>query len=1179
MRIKEIELDNFKSFGKRTLIPLLDGFTTISGPNGSGKSNIVDSLLFALGLSSTRSMRAERLPDLLNNLSGKNEAKVTVRFTNDNGIEIEVTRRIRVKDNGYTSTYFLNGKTATLTEVHEELTKYNVSPQGFNVIMQGDVTGIVSMSSSERRRIIDELAGVAEFDRRIDQANDELGSVGERIDHQKIVLTEIESRLEVLKSDRDQALKYLDLKTQKERIEHDLIFVRVKDVEDRAKLELGELEILGKREETLVESIEKAEIELLTLRSELGRIEQEIREKGGNEQLLLKQELDNLRGELTREENKLSNVSGAAGEKAKLQKSINAQIKTIDKHLSDLAKQRKQSEEDLQAIELVLMEKQGALSAVEAEIEVLRQEKDRSSDRVTSLHDELQKLRERKHSLEVRKTELDTRKQGLEKELESIRSSATTSITRSASLKGLVQNLERTFQDDQALVLGIERSIRQLEGEIESTREEIEAKRQELEALNRKLVEVETTREVTGESGYGKAAEAILAAGIPGVYGTVGQLGQVDDRYALALEMAIGPRLGHIVVEDDGVAQQCIEFLKQSQAGRGTFVPLNKIVTQPPGLLPDRPGVVDFAYNLINFNPKYTKAFQYACGQTIVVEGMDVGRRLINQARMVTLEGELIEKSGTMSGGHDTKSRMRFSNKGESDTSALKNKAKTLSDDIRWLQDSLKELATSLNDDREKLNDAGAKLAGKRAELEAKRKESETVEKEIEDLKPRLRGSGDEIERIDQDVAQIATEVKELDKQINKLHDELEGITTSRSRSAIEKLIGESEELSTDIEGVENGLKDVQSQILKVETEERLEQTNRAAQQEQLDIVAAELEEINQQKPAYEARIAELTAAIAAIEQKFTELSADLEQLRDLKDRIHEKVTAAEVKKTKSNQELIHIEEERQERKLAHFDLKEQLTALTEELEQILAETPDYEPPNAGTVDQLKAQIERLDKRMRALEPVNMKALEEYNTTEQRQKELKENLDTLAMEKDEILQRISGYDELKKKTFLETFDAVNQNFQQIFAELSHGHGKLELESPDNPFEGGLIIRAQPRDKKMQRIEALSGGEKSLTALSFVFAFQRYAPAPFYAFDEVDMMLDGFNADRLARMVRQQSGSAQFVVVSLRRPMIENADHAIGVSLRADGYSRVVGIKDVHIPDHPDPQPERAEISA
>jgi chromosome segregation protein len=202
---------------------------------------------------------------------------------------------------------------------------------------------------------------------------------------------------------------------------------------------------------------------------------------------------------------------------------------------------------------------------------------------------------------------------------------------------------------------------------------------------------------------------------------------------------------------------------------------------------------------------------------------------------------------------------------------------------------------------------------------------------------------------------------------------------------------------------------------------------------------------------------------------------------------------------------------------------------------------------------------------MRSLEPVNMKALEEYNQTEERQRDLSENLDTLAIEREQIDQRIMGYGQLKKENFMEAFNAININFQDIFAELSHGHGKLELENPENPFEGGLIIRAQPRDKKMQRIEALSGGEKSLTALSFVFAFQRFAPAPFYAFDEVDMMLDGANAERLARMVKRQSESAQSVVVSLRRPMIENADHAVGVSLRSDGFSRVVGIKDIVLP--------------
>lgn len=1166
MRIKEIELDNFKSFGKLTRVPLLDGFTTISGPNGSGKSNIIDSLLFALGLSSTRSMRAERLPDLLNNLSGKNEAKVKVRFCNDAGQEFEVCRRIRVKDNGYTSTYLLDGKVATLTEVHDELIKYNVSPTGFNVIMQGDVTGIVTMSATERRKIIDELAGVAEFDRRIDQAKEELGAVAEKIEHQKIVLTEILARLEALRADRDQALKYLDLKQQKEALEKDLIFIRTQEVEAKVENERVEIDRLNEKEKELLVKLEETEITLVTLRAQMAQIDQEIREKGGNEQLLLRQELETKRGELTREENKLSNLAGVIGEKGKLLKSIQAQIKTIDKHLSDIAKQKKQHLEDRQAVHLGLMEKQGAYSAVMAEIEVLRQEKDRSSDKVTALHTDLQKLRDEKHSLEVKKTALVTRKEGLARELETLRESATEAIGKSSQVKNLAGTLERKYQDQQALKAGIERTIFQLESELVSTREEIENKRQALESVNRRLIELETTREVAGESGYGRAVEAILDAQMAGVHGTIGQLGKVDDRYVVALETAIGPRLGHIVVNDDQVAQDCIEFLKANQAGRATFVPLNKIQAQPPGLLPNRPGVIDFAYNLIDFNPKFTKAFQYACGQTIVVQDMEIGRKLINQARMVTLEGELFDKSGSISGGVDSKAKLHFSNRGQNDLLVLKQTSKTLSEQVKWAQESLKELTASLNDERTKLDECKTELAQKLAELEAKRKQASDLEQEIESVKPKLRESGDEIEQIDAELAQIDTVMKDLSREITKLEEALNSVRDRGAKTAIEKLIHESEQLRADLEAVENEFKEIQRIIDRAETEEKVEQQNREKLAAQLAELTAEIEEVQVQKPAHEAVINELRVSITEMEKRVQALSDELEQMRNEKDAIHEKVTAHEVERTKVDQELLRIKEQRTERKLVHFDLEQQLAQLKGEIARLLEENPDYKPPSAGTVEQLKHQVERLERRMRALEPVNMKALEEFNQTDQRQRELHDNLYILESEKDEILQRIAGYDELKKRTFLEAFNAIDQNFREIFAELSHGSGRLELEHPDNPFAGGLIIRAQPRDKKMQRIEALSGGEKSLTALSFVFAFQRFAPAPFYAFDEVDMMLDGSNAERLARMVKRQSETAQFVVVSLRRPMIENSDHAVGVSLRADGYSRVVGIREVQLPD-------------
>lgn len=1171
MRIKEIELDNFKSFGKSTLVPLLDGFTTISGPNGSGKSNIIDSLLFALGLSSTRSMRAERLPDLLNNLSGRKEAKVRVKFVSPDNVEIEVTRRIKVKDdNSYTSSYLLNGKGATLSEIHDRLMKYNVSPTGFNVIMQGDVTGIVTMSATERRKIIDELAGVADFDRRIDQAQTELGSVGEKIDHQRIVLSEIIARLEVLRADRDQALKYLDLKTKKEAIEKDLIFVRAIELEERARKELAEIERLEGKESELADKLHTTEINLLELRAEMGRIDEEIKDKGGNEQLLIRQELDNKRGELTREENKLSNLQGVVGEKEKLLKNIQEQVKTIEKHLNKLSKQKKQHIEDRKAVELVLMERQGAYSAVMAEIEIHRQEKDKSSEKVSGLHTDLQKLREQNHLLSLKKTELETRRRGLEKELESLRGQATEKITKSAALKNSLGFVERKYVDQEALVLGIDRSIQQLEAELDSTNEEIESKTHALQMVNRRVIELETQKDISGETGYGKAVEVILGSGIKGVHGTIGQLGSVDEDYQVALETCIGPRLTHIVVEDDHVARECIQYLKDNNAGRATFVPLNKIVSQPPGLLPNRPGVIDFAYNLVDFDQRFTKAFQYACGGTIVVDHIDNARKMINQARMVTSEGELFEKSGSITGGKDNKSRFHFSNKGETDLGVLKQSAKNIADQVKWLKDSIKELTQSLAEERKKQSESKADLAKRKVEIDNQRQQTIDLDEAIENIKPQLRSKGDEIDEIDQEMANVEESVKELAGRISVLEQSLDGIRDKGKQSALEKLITESEEVRSDLNAVESEFNEIQRLVDRIETEETVENNNREGLVKQLDSVTQEIQDVIVQEPVFKENIQAMNEAIAEMERKTRAISAELESLRETKDKIHDQVTAQEVSKTKLDQEVIRIIEQRKSHQMAHFDVTRELATVKQDIEVLLQENPNYEPPNTKTVEELKREVDRLEKRMRSLEPVNMKALEDYNTTEQRQQELDENLATLEQEKEEIIQRIEGYGELKKRTFMEAYDAINANFQAIFAELSHGHGKLELEHPDRPFEGGLVIRAQPRDKKMQRIEALSGGEKSLTALSFVFAFQRYAPAPFYAFDEVDMMLDGANADRLARMIKRQSAEAQFVAVSLRRPMIENSDHAIGVSLRADGYSRVVGMQEIKIPETPEP---------
>ena len=290
-------------------------------------------------------------------------------------------------------------------------------------------------------------------------------------------------------------------------------------------------------------------------------------------------------------------------------------------------------------------------------------------------------------------------------------------------------------------------------------------------------------------------------------------------------------------------------------------------------------------------------------------------------------------------------------------------------------------------------------------------------------------------------------------------------------------------------------------------------------------------------------RLSELNTKRSEISNGLMSKGEQKGELQQLIDQLAEKVTTIELKVRELEQDLNDLR--------LKFD------------EQNQNSTEEYKLPENIDLEKITRQIESIEKRMRSLEPVNMRAIDEYDNVANRQNEIKDKLNLLSQEKDAIGQKIGTYTDQKKITFFETFEGVNKWFQEIFHELSFGHGELVLENPEDPFSGGLIIRARPRDKKMQRLESMSGGEKSLTALSFMFALQRYSPAPFYAFDEVDMFLDGFNAERLAQMVKKQAQHAQFVVVSLRRHMLDNANQAIGVTLRADGFTQIIGIQNLH----------------
>lgn len=1218
MYIKRVELTNFKSFGGTTAVPLLPGFTVISGPNGSGKSNILDALLFALGLSSSKGMRAERLPDLVNQTQASRgrstvEASVTATFaleegdvlgleeeesreTNGNGhqdgyhngngheqngnghpdreslsltsanvlTEWSVTRKLRVSQQGsYTSNYYINNQPCTLTELHEQLQKFHVYPEGYNVVLQGDVTSIISMNSRERREIIDELAGVAAFDRKIDQAKDKLDAVKEREEKFRIVERELIAQRDRLAQDRIKAEKYQKLKAElqnKSQWEAVLAWQSQAQQADqiRAQITAGEQAAieLAERLTGMGEEIRQATITLDQLNTRVKAL-------GEDELLALQATLATREAELRQLQRQQQELTTARQENAQAMERTQRDIQEQMQNLEQLAAAKHKAETEdwvmLRAnrdqAQQELDQQREAASTIASVSEAWMQEQTALRRQIEALQQSLDPQRTEQARLQERTEQLRTKIREQTEALDAFTQEIDAKQTQRSQAEA---QLITSIQDMNAL----EESVRAAERELKLQQDTQDRLLAEQRDKQRQLDKLEAQAQVIREA-QGTGISQILAdAGLPGICGLVAELGRVDAQYQLALEIAAGGRLSFLVVEDDSIAAAGIELLKRQRAGRATFLPLNKIKA-PAGLsLPkwNRPdGFIDLASNLIDCDDRYRDVFAYVFGNTVVFSALEAARRQMGQYRIVTLDGELLETSGAMTGGslntrQGTLHFGRVESAESSEAIALRERLQEITQILLRCQKAIAEAVQAVKDRTQALSEA--------------RQTQRTVQLQVEQLQNQLVGLIAQEGQVRTQLAQNSQELNTAETRLFTLEREVprQEATLQTQRQALLDLEqsqthSEWQQLQTAIRQQEAHLNqqqlalqtaeqrirdlDVQQQRLqeKIEQQQQRLQDYRRQQTEQLNQHSA----LNAQAADLTEQIRETQAALAAIDQT---LAAE-KQARDRAERqLREQQTAYQQLEWQ-RQKLLDTQQTRRQ-ELA--TLQEQLVAQRAELLDPLPEIPENTDLAA-----LQHELRSLQKRLQAMEPVNMLALEEHERTQTRLEELSQKLSTLDEERTELLLRIENFTTLRQRAFKEAFDAVNKNFQSIFAELSDGDGYLQLDDPQDPFAGGLNLVAHPKGKPVRRLASMSGGEKSLTALSFIFALQRYRPSPFYAFDEVDMFLDGANVERLAKMIKHQAQQAQFIVVSLRRPMIESSERTIGVTQARGAYTQVLGL--------------------
>ena len=674
-------MENFKSFGRKISIPFLQGYTSITGPNGSGKSNIADAILFVLGPKSAKAIRAGKLTDLIWNggkdKNGANECQVSLIFDNSDrqipveADEVKLTRYVGLSpsvDGGYNSYFYINDRKSSLSEFDSLLAHARISAEGYNLVQQGDIQRIVSMSSVERRRILDNIAGITKFDDDIGQAEGKRKETEDNLERIRIILDEIDKQIKQLEADRDGALKYRDLNEKLTTAKAQLAY---------KNRELIERQIVGTREQIAKHEGDKAKLEaqkeelrgrLDAAVARLNELEQEMADRGGDEAKQLKEKLDGLRIERARATDGIetsketlkqirTDAAEANKEKAKVQKETDALARergNVDKRVGELDEQIKGADKDLHEVDEVASKSDAKVLNIQKQIIALNNEIDQVEEKLKGLVLEGDRTKEAMARVESEIGLLEeSRKQyavehdDAEWQLKELNSST------KESGKSL-QKLQEDFH-----------SRRMEEGRLAKEQADLQTA---LLSLTRQYAQLKAEADVAEnmKRGYGSAVSAILecreTGSIKGIHGTVAQLAHVDSQYETAIVTAAGARMQAIIVDDDSVAAQCIDYLKKRKIGRATFLPLTKMLVGKPrgkAILVAKE-CLGFAIDLCHFDEKYRDAFFYVFGDTLVVQTLDEARKWMGGVRLVTTEGELIESSGAMVGGEMEKSTVRF---------------------------------------------------------------------------------------------------------------------------------------------------------------------------------------------------------------------------------------------------------------------------------------------------------------------------------------------------------------------------------------------------------------------------------------------------------------------------------------------------------------------------------------
>lgn len=1179
MYLKRLELQGFKSFADKTVLELMPGITTAIGPNGSGKSNISDAIRWVLGEQSMKSLRGVKSLDIIfagtQNRKSLGFAEASLVFDNSDGVlpieytEVTVTRKIyRSGETGY----YINKVPCRLKDILELFMDTGIGKDGYSIIGQGKIDEILSNKSEDRRHIFEEAAGIVKYRARKEESEKKLEHTKLNLLRINDILSEIEGNLEPLRMQADKAKKYLNLREELKSIEIGLFVYNIEKYKKDLEGIVQDIEIMQSQCSDEEANLEKIKTLKEELKNNIDSITEQI-ENMSNLGFESQKQIEQYNSDINVAKTRISNNNENNERYSKEIEEQHAKISELKEEIEQKEAKKDSLKQNKEKFEKELNEKQTELNKIteklsskELEIEGYKQIVEQNTDKKYELQSEINTQNINYQNYEKRQAQIKQEIQSTISELDSTRLNKEDISKKFNEIENKKNKSQKSLDDISKQREEANRKIKSFENTINIVSSDMRVKESKL----RFLVETEKEKE-----GYIKSVKSLLkdCENIKdlgkGMHGVLANIIEVPEKLQTAIEMCLGASLQNIVTETESDAKRLVEHLRKNNLGRASFLPISAVKGRKLDKIKGKDnGIIGIASDLVKYNKKYEQIILNLLGRTVIVDNMNTAINVAKQNsymfRIVTVDGDLINSSGAITGGSVAKKTVNILGRGkeieklEKEIQDLKEKIQNLQNEKEEYEESIegilelssnlekelqeidiiyateKQKVISINENIEKLEKRLARLKDEQQSLEKQKEESisnkENIQKEID----KIISKNDELSKL---ISEFAELNKDDQKYIDDLNFDITNLKISvssfdESEASIQEIQERiNQELENANQSIEN--KKVQIEQIKVDNE-NLEKV--------IEDTLNKIEEIKKNVQDSSSKIHKLKKERISKSEQLSKQEQDITSKFKIIEDLKGQLVKLEVKKTK-------IED----------DINDIYNKMWEEYEITPNNAVEYQKPENVATTQRRVNVLRTD--IKELGSVNIDSIEEYKNLKDRYDFMSEQRLDLENTMSKLRKVISDMTQIMKEQFKEKFKIINKNFGEVFAELfGGGKAELRLEDEENILECGIEITVQPPGKKLQNMMLLSGGEKAFTAISLLFAILKINPAPFCVLDEIEAALDDVNVFRYAEYLKKFTEHTQFLVITHRKGTMEVADTVYGVTMEESGISKLLSMK-------------------